>query len=196
MSDVPTVYLARHGETEWSKSGRHTGRTDLPLTERGTADAGRLRERFAAKHFDRVFTSPLVRAAKTCELAGLTGEPDPDLMEWDYGEYEGKTTAEVRTGRPGWELFRDGVPGGESPAEVTARADRVVSRLQALTGTVVVFSHGHFLRVLAARWVNQPLPFARCLLLSTASVSALGFDHGNRDEPAIALWNDDRHLTR
>lgn len=196
MSGVPTVYLARHGETEWSKSGRHTGRTDLPLTERGIADAGRLRERFAPCEFARVFTSPLSRAAKTCELAGLVGEPDPDLMEWDYGEYEGRKAVEIRADRPGWELFRDGVPGGESPADVTARADRVVARLMALTGTVVVFSHGHFLRVLAARWIGQPVPFARCLLLSTASVSVLGFDHGKLDEPAIALWNDDRHLTR
>ena len=117
-------------------------------------------------------------------------------MEWDYGEYEGKTAAAVRAGRPGWELFRDGAPGGESVADVSARADRVAARLKALSGTVVVFAHGHILRVLAARWVNQPLPFARCLLLSTASVSVLGFDHGTLDEPAIALWNDDRHLTR
>ncbi|MFO0849469.1 MAG: histidine phosphatase family protein [Gemmataceae bacterium] len=196
MSGVPTIYLARHGETEWSKSGRHTGRTDVPLTARGEADAGRLRDRFAPCEFARVFTSPLNRAARTCELAGLTGEPDPDLMEWDYGDYEGKTTAEVRAGRPGWELFRDGVPGGESIADMTARADRVAARLKALTGTVVVFSHGHFLRVLAARWVGQPVGFARSLLLSTASVSALGFDHGTLAEPAIALWNDDRHLTR
>lgn len=196
MSRVPTIYLARHGETEWSKSGRHTGRTDVPLTPHGEADAGRLRDRFAPCEFARVFTSPLSRAARTCELAGLTGEPDPDLMEWDYGEYEGKTTAEIRAGRPGWELFRDGVPGGESIHDITGRADRVVARLKTLTGTVVVFSHGHFLRVLTARWVGQPVTFARSLLLSTASVSALGFDHGKLDEPAIALWNDDRHLTR
>lgn len=196
MSGVPTIYLARHGETEWSKSGRHTGRTDVPLTAHGEADARRLWDRFAPCEFARVFTSPLSRAAQTCELAGLTGERDPDLMEWDYGEYEGKTTAEIRASRPGWELFRDGVPGGESVSDIAARADRVVARLKALSGTVVVFSHGHFLRVLAARWVGQPAAFARSLLLSTASVSALGFDHGKPDEPAIALWNDDRHLTR
>jgi probable phosphoglycerate mutase len=196
MSDLPTVYLARHGETAWSKSGQHTGRTDIPLTERGEEDAYRLRHRFAAVTFARAFTSPLQRAARTAALAGYSPEVDPELLEWDYGQYEGRKSAEIRAERPDWELFRDGAPGGESPEQVTARADRVVARLKGLSGNVLVFSHGHFLRVLAARWLGQPVTFARCLLLSTASASILSFDHHRRDEPAIALWNDDRHLVR
>ena len=196
MADLPTIYLARHGETAWSKSGQHTGRTDIPLTDRGEEDAFRLRNRFAAVSFARVFTSPLQRAARTCELAGYKGEIDPELMEWNYGQYEGRKTVDIRAENPGWELFRDGAPGGESPTEITVRADRVVARLKALTGNVLVFSHGHMLRVLAARWLGQPVAFARCLLLSTASASILSFDHKHPDEPAIALWNDDRHLVR
>lgn len=194
MSTVPTVYLARHGETEWSLAGRHTGRTDIPLTATGEADARKIGTRLASISFSRVFTSPLQRARRTAELAGFAPEPDPELMEWHYGEYEGLTTAEIRARRPGWDLFRDGTPGGESVSDVSDRADGAVAKLKALSGNVLVFAHGHILRVIAARWVRQPVPFARALLLSTATVCILGFDHQAMDEPAIKLWNDDRHL--
>jgi probable phosphoglycerate mutase len=194
MSDVPTVYLARHGETEWSKSGQHTGRTDIPLTAKGEADARKIGTRLAGIGFARVFTSPLGRARRTAELAGFTPEPDPGLLEWDYGEYEGLKTVEIRQKRPGWDLFRDGCPGGESVQQISDRVDAVVARLKGLSGNILLFAHGHVLRVLAARWVGQPVPFGRALLLSTATVSILGFDHHAMDEPALKLWNDDRHL--
>ena len=189
MSDVPTIYLARHGETEWSKSGRHTGLTDLPLTEKGEAAGRALGERLIGTAFARVFSSPLSRARRTAELAGFAPEIEPDLIEWNYGAYEGQTSAEVRSRVPDWILFRDGCPGGESPADVAVRADRLAAKLKALTGNVLCFAHGHILRVLAARWVNQPVSFAACLLLGTATLSSLGFDHGDRDEPAIRTWN-------
>jgi len=190
----PTVYLARHGETAWSKSGQHTGRTDIPLTEKGEADAAKIGARLAGIAFAHVFSSPLQRARRTAELAGFAPTPEPDLLEWHYGECEGLKTAEIRTKRPGWDLFRDGAPGGESVAAIQARIDGLVARLKALSGNVLLFAHGHVLRVLAARWVGQPVPFGRALLLSTATVSVLGFDHHAMDEPAIKLWNDDRHL--
>lgn len=189
MSDVPTVYLARHGETEWSKSGQHTGRTDLPLTAAGEAAAKKLAPRLAGVTFGHVFSSPLSRAMQTAELAGFTPTPEPALLEWNYGEYEGLTTAAIRSKRPDWDLFHHGCPGGESPADIATRVDRLVFKLKALTGNVLLFAHGHVLRVLAARWVKQPVPFAGCLLLGTATVSALGFDHKNPDEPAISIWN-------
>lgn len=194
MTPVPTVYLARHGETEWAKAGRHTGRTDVPLTAKGEADAGKIGTRLAGITFAHVYTSPLSRASRTAELAGFAAEPDPGLLEWHYGECEGLTTAAIRQSRPGWDLFRDGAPGGESVDQIAARVDGVVARLKALSGNVLVFAHGHVLRVLAARWVGQPVPFGRALLLNTATVSILGFDHHAMDEPAIKLWNDDRHL--
>jgi probable phosphoglycerate mutase len=189
MSELPTIYLIRHGETEWSKSGRHTGRTDLPLTQSGEAEARALRSRLERIAFDEVFTSPLRRAVRTSELAGFSAIPDPDLMEWDYGDYEGLTSAEIRARQPGWELFEDGCPGGESAQQMTQRADRIVARLKGLKGNGLVFAHGHVLRALAARWVGQPLTFARALLLATGTVSGLGFGHSSRDEPAITLWN-------
>lgn len=195
MSEVPTIYLARHGETDWSKSGRHTGRTDIALTSKGEQDAFKIGRRLVGINFSHVLTSPLVRARRTCELAGFAGVVDPGLMEWDYGEYEGLKSSEIRDKRPGWELFRDGCPGGESVIDITNRVDGVVHRLKALTGHVLVFAHGHLLRVLASRWVNQPVSFGRSLLLATATVCILGFDHHSPDEPAISLWNDDRHLT-
>ena len=195
MSPVPTVYLARHGETEWSKSGQHTGRTDIPLTAKGEADARKIGTRLAGITFARVFTSPLGRARRTAELAGFTAEPDPGILEWNYGEYEGLKTAEIRGKRPDWDLFRDGCPGGESVQEISDRVDAVVAKLKALSGNLLLFAHGHVLRVLAARWVGQPVPFGRALLLSTATVSILGFDHHAMDEPALKLWNDDRHLS-
>ncbi|MCZ2342580.1 MAG: histidine phosphatase family protein [Bacteroidales bacterium] len=192
---LPKLFLVRHGETEWSKSGQHTGRSDIPLTPDGEALAVPLGRRLADIPFDQVLSSPLQRARRTAELAGFTPTLDPDLMEWDYGDYEGKRTAEIRQTRPDWELFHDGCPGGESVAAMTARVDRVVDKLQARAGTLLVFAHGHFLRSLAARWVREPLPFARALLLSTGSVSTLYCDHHTQDEPAILLWNDVGHLT-
>jgi broad specificity phosphatase PhoE len=195
MSGVPTIYLARHGETEWSKAGRHTGRTDLPLTAKGEADAVKVGGRFQGLTFAHVLMSPLIRARRTCELAGFAGVVDPGLMEWNYGDFEGLTSAQIREQHPKWELFHDGCPGGESVSAITERVDGVVHRLKALTGNVLVFAHGHVLRVLSARWVSQPTIFGRSLLLGTAAVCILGFDHHRLEEPAIALWNDDRHLT-
>ena len=196
MSELlSVVYLARHGETAWSLSGQHTGRTDLPLTERGERNARALGERLRGMAFARVFTSPLRRAARTCELAGFgsAAEIDPDLVEWDYGQYEGRRTAEIHAERPDWQLFRDGCPGGESPDQIGARADRVVGRVRAVKGDVLVFSSGHFLRVLAARWLGLAAAGGRYLLLSTASLSALGYEH-HQTEPAIRLWNETRHV--
>jgi broad specificity phosphatase PhoE len=186
---LPVVYLARHGETEWSRSGRHTGRTDVPLTPMGEAAARTLADRLRGVAFARVFTSPLIRARRTCDLAGFTGDIDPDLMEWDYGRYEGRTTADIKVEAPEWDLFTQGVPGGETPADIAARADRVVAKVRAETGPVLLFSSGHFLRVLAARWCGLGVTFARHLLLDTASVSVLGYAHNRPDEPAVKTWN-------
>jgi probable phosphoglycerate mutase len=193
---LPIVYLARHGETAWSLTGQHTGLTDLPLTERGERNASRLQQRLKGLTFAKVFTSPLQRARRTCELAGFgtVAEIDRDLLEWAYGEYEGRRTAEIRAERPDWQLFRDGCPGGESPAQVAARADRAVSRLRAAQGDVLLFYSGHFLRVLAVRWLGLELTAqARSFLLSTASLSALGYE-GNLSRPVIQLWNETRHV--
>ena len=196
MSELlSVVYLARHGETAWSLSGQHTGRTDLPLTERGERNARALGERLRGLTFAKVFTSPLQRAARTCELAGFgsAAEIDPDLVEWDYGQYEGRRSAEIHVERPDWQLFRDGCPGGESPGQIGARADRVMGRVRAVKGDVLVFSSGHFLRVFAARWLGLDAAGGRYLLLSTASLSALSYEH-NLAEPVIRLWNDNRHV--
>jgi probable phosphoglycerate mutase len=192
---LPVIHLARHGETTWSLSGQHTSRTDLPLTERGERNARALGERLLGLSFARVFISPLQRAVRTCELAGFGGTAgsDPDLFEWDYGQYEGRRTAEIHAERPDWLLFRDGCPGGESPDQVGARADRVIERVRAVRGDVLLFSSGHFLRVLAARWLGLDAPAGRYFLLGTASLSALGYEH-NLAEPAILLWNETRHL--
>ena len=193
---LPIIYLARHGETAWSLTGQHTGLTDLPLTERGERNASRLKQRLKGLTFAKVFTSPLQRARRTCELAGFgtVAEIDRDLLEWDYGEYEGRRTAEIRAERPDWQLFRDGCPGGESPAQVTARADRAVSRLRAVQGDVLLFSSGHFLRVLAVRWIGIELTAqARSFMLSTASLSALGYED-SLSRPVIRLWNETRHV--
>jgi broad specificity phosphatase PhoE len=196
MSDhLPVVYLARHGETAWSISGQHTGLTDLPLTERGERNARQLGERLKELAFAKVFASPLVRARRTCELAGFAGAAaiDPDLVEWNYGQYEGRRSGEILAQRPDWQLFRDGCPGGESPEEVGARADRVVSRVRAVEGDVLLFSSGHFLRVLAARWLGLETAIGRFFMLSTASLSALGYEH-NPSQPVIRLWDDTRHV--
>jgi probable phosphoglycerate mutase len=188
-STLPTVYLARHGETEWSKSGQHTGRTDLPLLPSGEAAAKLLHGRLAGIAFTRVFSSPLSRACRTAELAGFAPELEPDLLEWNYGDFEGLKSVEIAIKRPGWNLFRDGAPGGETPAEVTARVDRLVAKLRALTGNVICFAHGHILRTVAARWINQPVTLATSILLGTATISILSFNHGKLDEPAIKVWN-------
>jgi probable phosphoglycerate mutase len=193
---LPIVYLARHGETAWSLSGQHTGLTDLPLTEHGERTAHRLGERLKELTFATVWTSPLQRAARTCELAGFgaLAEIDRDLVEWDYGQYEGRRTAEIRAERPDWELFRDGCPGGESPKQVSERADRVVGRVRAVAGDVLLFTSGHFLRVLAARWIGlEPTVNCRFFMLSTASLSALGYEH-DLSRPVIRLWNETRHV--
>jgi probable phosphoglycerate mutase len=192
---LPRIYLARHGETAWSVSGQHTGRTDIPLTERGEQNARRLGERLRGLRFALVLTSPLQRARRTCELAGFTPTAvEPDLAEWDYGAYEGRRTEEIRRERPGWDLFRDGCPGGESVAEIGARADRVLARLRDAPGDVLVFAHGHIVRVLAARWLGLPPGDARLFLCGTASLGILGHEHNSPGEPVLALWNDDRHL--
>ena len=192
---LSVIYVARHGETAWSLSGQHTGLTDLPLTERGERNARRLGDRLKGLTFTKVLTSPLQRAARTCELAGFgaSAEVDRDLLEWNYGEYEGRRTAEIHAERPDWQLFRDGCPGGESPDQVGARADQVVSRVRATQGDVLLFSSGHFLRVLAARWLGLEPSAGRYLLLSTASLSALGYEH-NLCQPVVRLWNDTRHV--
>lgn len=192
---MPAIFLARHGETAWSLSGQHTGLTDLPLTERGEGNARRLRDRLSGMSFAKVFTSPLQRARRTCELAGFgnAAEVDPDLVEWNYGDYEGLRTAEIHAQNPRWQLFRDGCPGGETPDQVAARADRVVRRLRAVQGDVLVFSSGHFLRVLAVRWLGTEVFLGKFLMLCTASLSVLGYE-SNLSQPAIRLWNDTHHL--
>ena len=192
---LPTLYLARHGETAWSLSGQHTGLTDLPLTERGERNARNLGPRLAGLTFAKVFTSPLQRATRTCELAGFAAaaEVDRDLVEWDYGDYEGLRTAEIHEKRPEWQLFRDGCPGGESPDQIGARADRVVSRVRAVKGDVLIFSSGHFLRVLAARWLGLEPVNGRLFMLKTASLSALGYEN-ELSQPVISLWDDTSHL--
>jgi broad specificity phosphatase PhoE len=194
---LPIIYLARHGETAWTLSGQHTGRTDLPLTERGERNARQLGEQLRNLTFARVFTSPLQRAARTCELAGFgaVAEVDEDLREWNYGDYEGRRTAEIHAERPDWQLFRDGCPGGESLSQVGIRADRVVGRVRGVPGHVLLFSSGHFLRVLAARWLGLDPEAGRYFLLSTASLSALSYEH-SLAEPAIRLWDDTHHVGR
>ena len=196
--NLPVVYLARHGETAWSLSGQHTGLTDLPLTATGERIAVRLGERLKSLSPAKVFTSPLQRARRTCQLAGFgsVAEVDPDLVEWNYGDYEGRRTADIRRERPGWQLFRDGCPGGESPLQVADRADRVVTRIRAIAGDVLLFSSGHFIRVLAARWIGaEPTVHAAAFMLSTASLSALGYEH-DLSRPVIRLWNDTNHVFR
>jgi broad specificity phosphatase PhoE len=190
----PKLYLARHGETAWSLSGQHTGLTDIPLTESGEQGARQLGQRLRGLAFVRVFTSPLQRAARTCELAGFgsTATTDADLVEWDYGNYEGKTSAEIHLQNPDWQLFRDGCPGGESLQDIAARADRVVGRVRAAGGDVLIFSSGHFLRVLAARWLGMDASQGKHFLVSTASLSILSYEHNMR-EPVVHLWNEDVH---
>lgn len=192
---LPIVYLARHGETAWSISGQHTGRTDLPLTPQGERNALQLGERLKGLQFAHVLVSPLARTSRTCALAGFgaVAERDENLLEWNYGQYEGRRSAEIHAERPDWQLFRDGCPGGESPQEVAARADRVVARVRGIAGNVLLFSSGHFLRMLAARWLGLEPVAGRLFLLSTASLSALGYEH-NLAQPVVRLWDDTQHV--
>jgi broad specificity phosphatase PhoE len=196
MSETfPVIHLARHGETAWTVTGQHTGLTDLPLTERGEDNARRLGEILRGRTFAKVFTSPLRRAMRTCELAGFqsVAEIDRNLVEWDYGAYEGRLTVDILRERPDWQLFRDGCPGGESPQQVAARADRVVARVRAVAGNVLLFSSGHFLRVLATRWIEIEPVNGQSLMLSTASLSALSYEN-SLSHPAIQFWNDTHHV--
>jgi broad specificity phosphatase PhoE len=197
MSEVlPEVYMARHGNTAWTRTGQHTGLTDLPLTLDGEGNAQRLGERLKGMTFAKVFTSPLQRALRTCELSGYGAgaETDRDLVEWDYGDYEGLTSAQIRQKRPDWDLFRDGAPGGESPEQIGERADRVVQRVRRVSGNVLLFSSGHFIRVFTARWLGLgPGVGGRYFLLSPASLSAVSYEH-NLSRPVIRLWNDDHHV--
>ncbi|MCX6929545.1 MAG: histidine phosphatase family protein [Verrucomicrobia bacterium] len=192
--NFPVIYLARHGETAWSVTGQHTGRTDLPLTERGERNAGRLGQRLSGLVFAKVFTSPLQRAFRTCELAGFgaIAKVDPDLVEWNYGDYEGLRTVQIRSKHPNWQLFRDGCPSGESPEQVGSRADRTVSRLREIEGDVLIFSSGHFLRVLASRWLGLEPAAGRFFMLKTASLSALGYEN-SLAQPVIQFWDDCQH---
>lgn len=190
-SALPRIHFIRHGETAWSLSGQHTGRTDLPLTAQGERDAREMAGRFRAVAFSCVLTSPMLRARQTCELAGLNDGAviSPDLTEWDYGDYEGKRPEDIRKERPGWTIFRDGCPRGESPAQVCERADRLITRLRTLEGNIALFSHGQFGRVFGARWIGLPVSQAQHFLLDTASHSILGFEHDRAETPAIVLWN-------
>jgi broad specificity phosphatase PhoE len=183
--------LIRHGETEWSLSGRHTGRSDIPLTMRGEDGARALAPHLAGVAFARVLTSPRVRAQRTCALAGLgqAATIEPDLAEWDYGDYEGLRSSEIQQARPGWNIFADGCPGGETPADVAGRVDHLLDRLRASGGEVALFSHGHFGRVLAARWIGQPVIEGQHFALSVASISVLGYEPSHPETAAIALWN-------
>lgn len=190
-SQAARVFLIRHAETEWSRNLRHTGRTDIPLTESGRRDAADLGPRLAGESFARVLSSPLSRAADTCRLAGLgeRAELHDELVEWDYGDHEGRTTADIRAEHPDWNLWRDGCPGGEGAADVGARLDPLIAELAALDGNAAIFGHGHLLRILAARWLELPPHEGARLVLGSASISILGFE---REARALLLWNDTR----
>jgi broad specificity phosphatase PhoE len=190
-SVLPRLFLARHGDTAWTDSHQHTGRTDLPLNERGEEHARELGKRLQQFTFALVFTSPLQRASRTCALAGFgsSAEVDGNLIEWDYGRFEGKETGDVLKERPGWELYRDGCPDGESPGDVAARADRFIARAHGFAGNVLAFSSGHIIRMIAARWLGLPPAAGRFFFCDPASVGVLGFEHNRRDQPVIRLWN-------
>lgn len=192
------VYLARHGETAWSVTGQHTGMTDLPLTQRGELNAVRLGQRLRGHPFALVLASPLQRAWRTCELAGFSecARRDADLVEWNYGAYEGLTPEQIRERRPEWEIFRDGCPEGELIGDVAGRAERVLARIRDCAhGDALIFSSGHLLRVLAARWLRLDPSAGRYLFLGTAALSILGY-HANHDDPVVYLWNDCSHTLR
>lgn len=193
-SELPRLFLARHGDTAWTDSHQRTGRTDLPLNTSGEVRARQLGASLKRFAFASVLTSPLRRASKTCELAGFgeAARVDPDLVEWDYGRFEGMLTRDILKERPGWELFRDGCPDGESPGDVAARADGFITRVRRIEGDVLAFSSGHIIRMIAARWLGLPPGAGRFFSCRPASVGVLGFEHRNRDEPIIGLWN---HIT-
>jgi broad specificity phosphatase PhoE len=183
---TPRMVLLRHGATEWSLSGQHTGRTDIPLLELGRQQARAAGELLQGMTFDQVLTSPLQRASETCALAGFRGEPDPDLLEWDYGAYEGRTSAEICEERPGWTLWTEGVVDGEGAADVGRRVDRVIERARSATGDTLCVAHGHVLRVLTARWLGLPPAAGRLFVLATGTVSILGWEH---EAPVVSQWN-------
>ncbi len=187
---LPQIVLVRHGETEWSLSGRHTGRTDIELTPKGEAAAIGLADHLPKREYGAVWSSPSARARRTCELAGFVSDVvlKPDLQEWDYGDYGGITTKEIHRTRPGWGLFRDGAPGGETASDVGKRADRVIAELRTLDAPALIFSSSHFLRVLGARWLDLPPVRGESLILDTASISILGYEHDLK-EPVIRSWN-------
>lgn len=188
---IRQIYLIRHGETTWSITGQHTGRTDLALTENGVQHVRHLGRLLQKKKFDHVLSSPLQRARQTCELAGFGSRARivPDLREWDYGDYEGRTTAEIHKERPGWNVYLDGCPNGESAEDVSHRADRVLAELRGLEGTAVLFSHGQFLRAVAVRWLDLPVREGQHFGLDTGSLSILGFARYNVEVPVVSLWN-------
>jgi probable phosphoglycerate mutase len=190
-SSLPRLFLARHGDTAWTDSHQKTGRTDVLLNERGEEHARQIGDQLSRFSFNHVFTSPLQRATRTCALAGFGAgaEVDPDLLEWDYGRFEGKRTGEILEQRPGWELFRDGCPGGESTSDVAARADHFIDRVHKLAGDVLAFSSGHIIRMIAARWLGLPPTAGRFYYCDPASVGVLGFEHSKPEEPVIRLWN-------
>jgi broad specificity phosphatase PhoE len=193
---LPRLFLARHGDTEWTDARRKTGRTDLPLNERGEIRARQIGERLRQFSFVQIYTSPLLRASRTCELAGFgeVADTDADLVEWDYGNYEGKLTVDIQEIQPDWELFRDGCPGGEMPHDVAKRADCFISRVLRAEGDVLGFSSGHIIRMIAARWFGLPPRDGRFFYCRPASVGVLGFEHQSKDEPIIGLWNFVRQL--
>jgi broad specificity phosphatase PhoE len=196
-SDLPRLFLARHGDTIWTDSHQRTGRTDLELNQRGEQRARNIGEKLQRFSFSRVFSSPLQRALKTCSLAGFGAgvEIDPDLVEWDYGQFEGKLTSDIYREHPGWELYRDGCPGGESPLDVATRADRFVSRVRKIHGNILAFSSGHIIRMIAARWLELPPQSGRLFFCRPASVGVLAFEHHSLAEPIVALWNYCRQPT-
>jgi probable phosphoglycerate mutase len=190
-TELPRLFLTRHGDTDWTEQRKHTGRTDIPLNVRGEARARQLGEQLRRFEFLHVFTSPLQRASRTCDVAGYrnVATTNHDLVEWDYGEFEGLLTKEFVRRRPGWELFRDGCPGGESPDEVAVRADRFIARVRAMHGDILAFSSGHIIRMIAARWIGLSPDLGRCFYCRPASVGILGYEHHSAEEPMIALWN-------
>jgi broad specificity phosphatase PhoE len=190
-NSLPTLFLARHGDTAWTEQRKHTGRTDIPLSPRGEESARQLGQQLQRYKLSRVFTSPLQRATRTCALAGYeeVAVVAADLVEWDYGRFEGMLTSDIREEQPGWELFRDGCPGGESPEEIATRADRFVAHVRELEGNVLAFSSGHIIRAIAARWLGLPVGLGRCFYCQPASVGILTFEHENLNEPVITLWN-------
>ena len=192
---LPTIYLARHAETAWSLTGQHTGLTDIPLTPRGEEHAKLLGKRLAGIKVAAVFTSPLQRAHRTAQISGFGNAiVDADLVEWDYGQYEGMKTADIQKKKPGWNLFKDGCPGGETFVQITARVDRMIAKIRAVGGDVLLFSSGHLLRVLTARWLNRPIDLGGALYINAASLSIVSYDH-DLSEPVLRLWNDIHHLS-